>query len=107
VAALAAALPGGLLLGLIGWVSALPAAALGLVVGSAAFVASRRHRDAGIQGVAGAAALLGFLLAAVVVAIRSAPAGGGVAQALLVLSYQDLILPALLAIAGAIARFFF
>ena len=64
----------------------------------------RRHRDATIQGIAGATALVGILVAAVVISL-AAPHRSA-AKAILAVSYDDFILPALAAMAGAIARFF-
>jgi hypothetical protein len=101
--ALAVSLSGGFLLGRIGRVSLLSALVLGLFVGSAAFVGSRRHRDVTIQGIAGVAALLGILLAAIVLSL--ARSHGNLAQAALAIPYEALVLPALAAIAGAIVRF--
>jgi len=92
------------LLGWLGRPNLLAALALGFAVGSAAFVGSRRHRDATIQGIAGATALVGILVAAVVISL-AAPHRSA-AQAILAISYDDFILPALAAMAGAIARFF-
>ena len=64
-AAFAVALAGGGVMGWLSLVNFLTALALGFVVGSAAFIASQRHRDATIQGLAGAAALVGIVFAAV------------------------------------------
>jgi hypothetical protein len=106
IAAMLASGVGALLLGILGWVSVLPALALGLVVGSAAFVASKRHRDAAVQGLAAGAALLGVVLAVVVESIVGSPGGGGdVLRQLVAVSYWQVFGPALAAMAGAIIRF--
>ncbi len=105
-AALVVALAGGLLLGWLGWVGPLTALVLGLAVGSAAFYGGRRHRDAAIQGAAGIMALVGLLLAAVVLSLRGGQAEvGGVARTLVNLPYARFILPAIAAIVGAVLRF--
>ncbi len=106
LAATAVSAAGGLLLGLLGWVSVLPALALGLGVGSAAFVASGRHRDAALQGLAAAAALMGIVLAAVAESIIGGPGGAGdVLRRLVAVSYWQVFWPGVAAIAGAILRF--
>jgi len=93
-----------MLLGWLRWLNLLTALALGFAIGSAAFLASRRHRDPAIQAIAGVAALGALLLAAVVASLAAAPAGE-VARAIINISYQQFLLPALAAIAGALLRF--
>jgi hypothetical protein len=102
VAALAVGGVGGAALGWLGWVSMIPALVLGLCVGSAAFLASGRHRDASIQGVAGGAALLSIVLAAIITAVGATPEG-----AMAVFPHEQFILPTLAAMAGAALRFLF
>ena len=102
--ALAVAAAGGMLLGWLRWVNLLGALALGFVIGSAAFLASRRHRDPAIQGIAGVAALGAILLAAVILSLAAAPAGE-VTRVIINISYRQFLLPALAAIAGALLRF--
>lgn len=105
-AALATAVLGGALLGWLGFVNVVTALLLGFAVGSAAFVASRRHRDAAIQGAAAALALLGLLLAIVTNSVAGGHgASGQVARILINVSYWEFLLPAVAAIAGAILRF--
>jgi predicted permease len=89
-------------LGLLGWVNLLTALIMGFCIGSAAFVASARHRDATIQGIAGGAALLGIVLAAVLTSLARASSGTGP-----VFSPADFFLPTLAAMVGAILRFLF
>ena len=96
---------GGSLLGLVGWVQVLPALVLGLLVGSAAFLGSQRHRDPTIQGIAAGMALLGIIVAIVVEAALGA--GGGASHTfgmLVAVSYWEVVWPALAAIIGAIVR---
>jgi hypothetical protein len=105
VAAAAAAVVGGSLLGLVGWVQTLPALVLGVLVGSAAFLGSQRHRDPAIQAIAAGMALLGVIVAVVVEAALSA--GGGASHTfgmLVAVSYWEIVWPALAAIIGAIVR---
>lgn len=93
---------GGAGLGWLGWVNPLTALILGFCVGSAAFRASGRHRDATIQGLAGGAALLGIVLAAILTSLARASSGIGP-----VFSPADFFLPTLAAMVGAILRFLF
>jgi hypothetical protein len=102
--ALVVAAAGAVLLGWLGWLNLLTALALGFVIGSAAFIASGRHRDPTIQAIAGIAALGAVLLAAVIVSLGAAPAGE-VARVIINISYHHFLLPALAAIAGALLRF--
>lgn len=97
--------PGGALLGWLGWVGWIPALVLGFAVGSAGFVASGRHRDASVQGLAGAAAALGMIVAAVVVSVARAGGASELGRALLTISYAEFAPAVVLALAGAIVRF--
>jgi hypothetical protein len=103
-AASAVAAAGGILLGWLGWVNLVSALVLGFVIGSAALLASRRHRDPAIQAIAGVAALGAILLAAVIFSLAAAPAGE-VTRVIINISYQQFLLPALAAIVGALLRF--
>ena len=102
-AALAVGAAGGALLGLVGWVDIFSGLLLGFAVGSAAFLAGQRHRDAAIQGTAALAALAGLLLAAVIASLGAGH--GGIARVAVGVYYASFIFPALAAIAGAIIRF--
>jgi hypothetical protein len=96
---------GGGLLGLFGWISVLPALVLGLLTGTAALLASQRHRDPAVQGAGAGAALLGIIVAVVVAAMVGT--GGRIADALgllVAVSYWEVVWPALAAMAGAILR---
>lgn len=104
-AAFAVALAGGGLMGWLSLVNFLTALALGFVVGSAAFVASQRHRDATIQSIAGAAALVGVVFAAVLGALFVWGGGADPARAMLAISFAEYVVPAIAAMAGAILRF--
>jgi len=105
-AAFAVGAAGGAVLGWLNWVNPLTALVLGFAVGSAAFLAGRRHRDVAIQGIAGMIALGGLLLAAVLSALGGVHGEvGGVARVVVNIPYARFILPALAAIAGAILRF--
>ena len=103
VTALAVGAAGGVLLGLVGWVDPFSGLLLGFAVGSAAFLAGQRHRDAAIQGTAALAALAGLLLAAVIASLGASH--GGIARVAVGVPYATFILPAVAAIAGAIIRF--
>jgi len=104
-AAGAVALSGGVVLGLLGFLNIIGAFLLGLAVGAAAFLASGRHRDPAVQGVAGATALLGVLVGAVLVSYGMPGTGGQFGRVLLNVSFFEFIGPALAAILGAVARF--
>lgn len=97
---------GGAVLGLLNWVSPLTGLVLGFSVGSGAFLAGGRHRDAAIQGTAGVIALGSFLLAVVLSAVGGVHGEvGGLARVVVSIPYESLVLPALASIAGAILRF--
>jgi hypothetical protein len=105
-AAVVVSVAGGLLLGWLTWVNLITGLVLGFAVGSAAFLGSHRHRDAAIQGIAGGMALAGVLLAAVIASLGDAGGGlGGLARALVTISYAEFLLPALASLAGAVIRF--
>jgi len=105
-AAFGAAVVGGAVLGWLGFVNVVTALVLGFAVGSAAFVASRRHRDVTIQGAAGAMALFGLLVAVVMGSLSGAQGDPGhVVRILINVSYWEFVLPAIAAIVGAILRF--
>lgn len=96
----------GLLLGWVAWVNIFGGLVLGFAVGSAAFYASRRHRDAAIQGIAGGMALVAVLLAAVISSLGGVYGEtGGVIRVLVNISYTDFVAPSLAAIVGAVVRF--
>lgn len=108
-AALAASATGvaaGILVGWLAWVNLISGLALGFVVGSAAFLASRRHRDAAVQGIAGAAALAAMLLATVIASLGGMSGdAGGLLRVAVNIPYASFLLPSLAAIAGAVLRF--
>ena len=104
-AAFAVALAGGGVMGWLSLVNFLTALALGFVVGSAAFIASQRHRDAAIQGLAGGAALVGIVFAAVLGTLFVWGSATDPARAILAISFAEYVLPAIAAMAGAILRF--
>jgi hypothetical protein len=106
VAALSVGAAGGALLGLVGWVDLFSGLLLGFAVGSGAVQGGPPPRPAAIQGTAGLAALAGLLLAAVIASLgASHGAVGGIARVAVGVPYASFILPAVAAIAGAIARF--
>ena len=93
-------------LGLLAWVNLISGFALGFVVGSAAFLASRRQRDAAVQGIAGAAALAAMLLATVIASLGGVSGDAGELLRVAVnIPYVSFVLPLLAAIAGAVLRF--
>lgn len=104
-AALAVALAGGGAMGWLSLVNFLTALVLGFVVGSAAFIASQRHRDVAIQAIAGAASLLGVVFAAALGALFVWGGAADPARAMLAISFAEYVLPAIAAMAGAILRF--
>jgi len=103
--AAAVGLSGGVALGLLGFLNIIGSFLLGLAVGAAAFLASGRHRDPTVQGAAGAIALLGVLVGAVVVSYGMPGTAGQFGRVLLNVSFFEFVGPALAAIAGAVARF--
>ncbi len=107
LAALGAAAPVGLMFGLLDWVNIVSGAALGFAVGVAAFYGSGRHRDTTIQAAAGAMALAGVLLAAVISSLGMPGVGGQLGAVLVNISFSEFIGPSLAAIVGAMVRFLF
>lgn len=102
LAALGTTAAAGTILGLLSFVNLLSTLALGFAVGSAAWLAAGRHRGVQIQVAAGAAALLGVLLAVVV---ASAEGAQELARALINVPYWRFVVPTVGAVAGAIIRF--
>ena len=107
LAAIGAAAFAGLTFGWLDWVNVVSGAALGFAVGAAAFYASGRHRDASIQAAAGATALVGVLLAAVISSLGVPGVGGQLGRALVSISFSEFVAPSLAAIVGAMVRFLF
>jgi hypothetical protein len=92
-------------LGILGWIDLFPALVLGVVVGTAAFLASHRHRDPALQGMALGMALLGIVIAVTVNAVRMGGDAGDSLRLLVAVSYWEVVGPALAAMVGAIIRF--
>jgi hypothetical protein len=94
----------GLGIGWLGWMGWILGLAFGFVVGSAAFLGSRRHRDPSVQVVAVVAALVGVVAAALAASCFTkagqATAGTPVSICLRVYAEQ-----AVAAIAGVLIRF--
>jgi len=105
LAAFGTAVAGGLALALIGWVSFITSALLGFAVGAVAFRASGRHRDMTIQAGAAAMALIGILLAAVLVSAGAPGTGGQLGRVLVNVSFLQFVAPAVGAVIGALIRF--
>jgi hypothetical protein len=105
-ASLAVGLGAGLLLGWVHWVGLLAAILLGLAVGSAALAGSAQHRDISIQVIAAVMTVVGMAVAgALIVAAR--PGHPGFQQVIAVLSSPGFLVPLLVAIIAALARFRF
>jgi hypothetical protein len=105
LAALAAGAAGGLALGLLSFVNLLTALALGFAVGSAALIASGRHRGVAIQGIAGAVSLVGILFAIVLASLGDRGGAQEIARVLVNIPYSRFVTSALGGVAGAIIRF--
>lgn len=102
--ALLVAVPGGLLLGWLHWVSLLTAIILGLAIGSAAHVGSRRHRDVSVQIVAALIASASIVIAVAVFA-ASLPGHLSAQQVVALMSQAGFVVPLLAAVIAAVARF--
>ncbi len=106
VFALLVAAPLGLLLGLLHWLSLIVAILLGLAIGSAALVGSGRHRETSIQAIAAGMALVSMVIAGAVMWV-SIPGYVGLEWVRGMFSCAGFVVPSLLAVIAAIARFRF
>ena len=92
-------------LGLFGWMGWVSGLVLGFVVGSAAFLGSRRHRDVSIQVIAVAAALAGVVTATLLTGGLFSKAAHLPTLVFLPTCGKVYLEPALTAVIGAILRF--
>ncbi len=106
VFALLVAAPLGLLLGLLRWLSLIVAILLGLAIGSAALVGSGRHRETSIQAIAAGMALVSMVIAGAVM-WASIPGYTGFGWLAGMFSHAGFVIPLLVAIIAAVARFRF